>query len=334
MKLIVAGSLDFTDDAYLRHVIDKIRIEHEIVEIVCGSETRGVHWTAKHVAADLGIAVKEFSIDVGRYGRRAGFVRNEKMVDYGTELIVVWDGKASLAKHIINVALDKGLSINIHNITSIVGGVNDTSSQSLRKIQVSYVIEDCSVLAFLNSYNKAKRFVIAGGSQVRVCQNGHILGISELGGYKRTHTGSADIDAQEYIKIICSNAETEFKKLIEQKEKMKTIDISKKDIQHLISELYFEENLIKDTQMSILKKELDNPTFKYGTSENNLWTAYNHITYSLKGTHPKDYIETHQKVNKYFSEQFNLFNNRDIQSIVETQYEIEPVFSLGESILV
>lgn len=159
MKLIVAGSLDFTDDAYLRHVIDKIRIEHEIVEIVCGSETRGVHWTAKHVAADLGIAVKEFSIDVGRYGRRAGFVRNEKMVDYGTELIVVWDGKASLAKHIINVALDKGLSINIHNITSIVGGVNDTSSQSLRKIQVSYVIEDCSVLAFLNSYNPNKFYI-------------------------------------------------------------------------------------------------------------------------------------------------------------------------------
>ena len=189
-------------------------------------------------------------------------------------------------------------------------------------------------IAFLNSYNKAKRFVIAGGSQVRVCQNGHILGISELGGYKRTHTGTADVDAQEYIKLNCSNAETEFKKLIEQKEKMKTIDISKKDIQHLISELYFEENLIKDTQMSILKKELDNPTFDYGTPENNLWTAYNHLTFSLKSTHPKDYIETHQKVNKYLSEQFNLFNNRDIQSIIETQYEIEPVFSLEESVLV
>ena len=63
-----------------------------------------------------------------------------------------------------------------------------------------------------------------------------------------------------------------------------------------------------------------------------MWTAYNHITYSLKGTHPKAYIETHQKVNKYLSEQYNLFNNRDIQSIIGTQYEVEPVFSLEESI--
>jgi len=167
-------------------------------------------------------------------------------------------------------------------------------------------------IAFLNSYNKAKRFVIAGGSQVRICQNGHILGISELGGYKRTHTGTADIDAKEYIKIICENAQSEFKKLTEQKDLMKEVELSKKDIHHLISELYFEENLIKDTQMSILKKELDSPTFEYGTPENNLWTAYNHITYSLKGTHPKDYIETHQKVNKYLSEQFSLFANKDI----------------------
>jgi hypothetical protein len=189
-------------------------------------------------------------------------------------------------------------------------------------------------ISFLNSYNKAKRFVVAGGSQVIVCQNGHILGISELGGYKRTHTGSADLDAEKYIQIICDNAETEFRLLTEQKDKMKNIDISMKDIQHLVSELYFQEDLIKDTQMSILKKELDNPSFNYGTPQNNLWTAYNHITCALKTSHPKDYIETHQKVNRYLSEQFNLFNNRDIQSIVEVQYEIEPVFSLGESILV
>lgn len=189
-------------------------------------------------------------------------------------------------------------------------------------------------IAFLNSYNKMKRFVIAGGSQVKVCQNGHILGISELGGYKRTHKGTADIDAVQYIKLICNNAQTEFQKLIEQKELMKTVDISKKEIHHLISELYFEENLIKDTQMSILKKELENPTHYYGTSDENLWTAYNSITFALKGTHPKDYIETHQKVNKYLTEKFNLFNNKDIQSIVKTPYEIESMFSLEESILV
>lgn len=172
---------------------------------------------------------------------------------------------------------------------------------------------------FLNSYDKTKRFVICGGSKNRICENGNLLGISELGGYRRIHKGIADEDAKKYIEIICNNAQEEFRKLIEQKEKMKTIDISKKDIHHLISELYFEEELIKDTQMSILKRELDSPTFDYGTSENNLWTAYNHITYALKETHPKDYIETHQKVNQYLSEQFNLFNNRDIESVVEQE---------------
>lgn len=172
-------------------------------------------------------------------------------------------------------------------------------------------------IAFLNSYNKMKRFVIAGGSQVRVCQNGHILGVSELGGYKRTHKGTADIDANQYIQLICNNAQTEFKKLIEQKELMKNVDISKKEIHHLISELYFEENLIKDTQMSILKKELEKPTHYYGTPNENLWSAYNNITFSLKSTHPKDYIEVHQKTNKFISERFNLINSKDIVYLEE-----------------
>lgn len=187
-------------------------------------------------------------------------------------------------------------------------------------------------IAFLNSYNKAKRFTLAAGSTVVICQNSHILGNSELGSYKRTHTGDADLDAEKYIQLICNNAKIEFGLLSEQKELMKGFDVPKRDIQHLISELYFEENLIKDTQMSILKKELDKPTFDYGTSENNLWSAYNAITYSLKSTHPKDYIETHQQVNKYIGEKFDLFNRRDIKSIEEV--EIEAVFSLGESVLV
>jgi len=124
MKLIITGSLDFTDDTYLRHTIKKICSEYDLLEIVCGTENRGINWVAKSLAVELGIPIKEFAVDENRYGRRAGFVRNELMIAYGTALLVIWDGKSPGTKHMINTALKQGLSACIHNITPITGNAD------------------------------------------------------------------------------------------------------------------------------------------------------------------------------------------------------------------
>lgn len=160
-------------------------------------------------------------------------------------------------------------------------------------------------IAFLNSYNKTKRAVVVGGSQVIICENGHILGDTTYGCFKRKHSGSADADIKIFIPEMVKSANDAFTTLIKQKERMKEIELSKRVRNELIGQLYLEDSIIKDTQMSIIKKEIDSPTFKYG-EENSLWTTYNYVTYAMKKSHPSDWFSNHQKLNNIVNEEFQL----------------------------
>lgn len=64
-------------------------------------------------------------------------------------------------------------------------------------------------------------------------------------------------------------------------------------------------DLITSTQLGIIKRELNEPTFKDFTDPT-VWSLYNHITYSLKEAHPSQYMKQHINVHKFFEEEFSL----------------------------
>lgn len=160
-------------------------------------------------------------------------------------------------------------------------------------------------IAFLNSYDKSKRAVVVGGSQVIICENGHILGDTKYGSFKRKHSGTADQDIKIFIPEMVKSANEAFEVLIKQKERMKEIELSKKVRNELVAQLYFDDAIIADTQMSILKKEFDKSSFDYG-SPNSLWETYNHVTFAMKGSHPSKWFSNHQELNKIVNDRFQL----------------------------
>ena len=160
-------------------------------------------------------------------------------------------------------------------------------------------------IAMLNSYNKTKRAIVAGGSQVFICENGHILGDTSYGCFKRKHVGTADLDIVPFIKEMVKSAGECFDKLIRQKDAMKQIEVDKKIRNELIGQLYIDDAIIADTQMSLIRDQINKPSFDY-KSDGTLWQLYNHITYGLKNSHPSKWIRNHQVLNDLVAEKFQL----------------------------
>lgn len=161
-------------------------------------------------------------------------------------------------------------------------------------------------IAFLNSYNKSRRAVVASGSNVIVCYNGHILGDTMNGVFKRKHMGTADIEIGPRITEIVKTAADNFAILVKQKERMKEIEVDKKIRNELIGQLYLDDLLVTDTQLSIIRKEIIKPTFDYSADPNSLWYLYNHITCGMKTSHPYSWIYNHQKLNEIVDTKFQL----------------------------
>jgi len=169
-------------------------------------------------------------------------------------------------------------------------------------------------IAWQNSYNKQVSLKFAIGAHVFVCANGACFG--DIGSFKKKHTGEIQKITPEMIKEYLSTATTVYENMVSQKDKMKSIPVNDRQRCIIVGELYFFSDVLKETQVAIIKKEFKKATFNYN-SPDTLWELYNIITFSLKEVHPADYLETHGKVHEYFVRTFNL--DEDKTSIIYSE---------------
>lgn len=111
MKLIIAGSRSITDYEIVKQAVIASgywkQYKHSL-EIVCGM---ALHWKWKENPDSGGVdrlgyefakrnnlVLHEFPADWHRYGKRAGFMRNEAMGDFAKaqegRLLAIWDGES------------------------------------------------------------------------------------------------------------------------------------------------------------------------------------------------------------------------------------------------
>ena len=109
-KWIVAGSRTFQNYPFLCKELDKIK--EQIDEIVCG-EARGTDTLGRTYAYDNDILIKSYPADWGRYGKSAGFVRNEEMAAYADKAIIFWDGKSVGSKDMIDKMEKLGKEVRV-----------------------------------------------------------------------------------------------------------------------------------------------------------------------------------------------------------------------------
>lgn len=167
-------------------------------------------------------------------------------------------------------------------------------------------------IMFRNSYDKSMSFAFVCGTVVWICTNGCISGDYQ---YKRVHRGVITNEGSTTIDDIVENItggfgmmQVAFENNVKQLEELKHFEISPNESYNILGELFFKQEVINITQMSIIKKELEySRNFRHlGDKDFTAYDLYNNITESLKKSHVSVYIKNHIQVHKLFEETFNI----------------------------
>lgn len=179
-----------------------------------------------------------------------------------------------------------------------------------------------------NSYNKTMAFKCAIGAHVFICSNGMVSG--DLGTYRRRHSGTALTDVTTFMQEQIADASKYYDKLVHDKQMLKDVHLSQRQKGTILGRLFAEDEILTLTQVGIVKRELDKPTFNYSSNPDSAWDMYNHITLALKDSHPMKYLSNHQRVHEFFVNEYG--NLISTTSSVVDQMIAEPVLVEEESL--
>ena len=116
-KVIIAGSRGFSNYKLLKETCDKYLREkkktHNVV--VISGHARGADSLGEKYASDEDLDLEIYPADWKKYGKSAGFMRNEQMADIADAVIAFWNGESHGTKHMIDIAEEKGLNVRVVN---------------------------------------------------------------------------------------------------------------------------------------------------------------------------------------------------------------------------
>lgn len=88
MRVLVCGDRHWKDYGYIFDRLDDMSLYYNITEIIEGC-ARGADRFAEHWAAGKEMPIQHFPADWNRYGKAAGIIRNQQMLDEGKPDMVV-----------------------------------------------------------------------------------------------------------------------------------------------------------------------------------------------------------------------------------------------------
>lgn len=105
MKLIIAGGRDFVDTnrmiEELQELVNSGNIP-ECPELVCGM-ARGADMLAYSLWANNKMPIHNFPANWDKYGKSAGYKRNQEMGEFADAAVCFWDGESKGTKHMIDI---------------------------------------------------------------------------------------------------------------------------------------------------------------------------------------------------------------------------------------
>jgi hypothetical protein len=113
VKVLICGSRNWTDEKAIFEVVGRLPSGTTVIT----GGARGADRIADDAAASRGLARVVENADWDRYGKRAGFIRNVKMLDMLTpqedEVIAFWDGESRGTEHTIRAARERGIKVTV-----------------------------------------------------------------------------------------------------------------------------------------------------------------------------------------------------------------------------
>jgi dissimilatory sulfite reductase (desulfoviridin) alpha/beta subunit len=116
-KVVIAGSRGFSNYKLLKETCDKYLREKKKTHnvIVVSGHARGADTLGEKYASDEDLDLEIYPADWKKYGKSAGFMRNEQMADIADAVIAFWNGESHGTKHMIDIAEEKGLNVKVVN---------------------------------------------------------------------------------------------------------------------------------------------------------------------------------------------------------------------------
>jgi len=130
-----------------------------------------------------------------------------------------------------------------------------------------------------------------------ICQNGCVHG--DFGSFRKKHVGTVQTFAPNAITEYIKSSGDVFTRMQQEREAMKQIELTKRTKAELIGRMMIEEEFIQSTQLNIIKRELDKPTYDYG-AQDSMWELYNFTTFAMKEAHPSMWMQNHMDAHKFF----------------------------------
>jgi len=110
MKVIIAGSRTITDPTHIQYAVTKFEniTQNEITEVISGTaigaDSLGEAWALAH-----DIHLVRMPAEWSKYGKSAGYRRNDEMAQITDGTIVIWDGFSRGSQHMIQIS--RGLNL-------------------------------------------------------------------------------------------------------------------------------------------------------------------------------------------------------------------------------
>ena len=122
MKILVCGSRSWHNVAKVRLALARFfkpcceDCNENVADVtVIDGGAHGADELGHMVAVENGFLTKRFPADWNRYGKRAGYIRNQQMLTEGHPDLVLafWDGRSRGTRHMIELARKAGVAVEI-----------------------------------------------------------------------------------------------------------------------------------------------------------------------------------------------------------------------------
>jgi hypothetical protein len=101
MKLAVIGSRDFNNYSLLTETLEQYKSK---ITLVVSGAARGADSLGERWALENNIKTLIFPADWDKYGKRAGYIRNEDIIKNCDCVIAFWDGNSKGTSHSLSLA--------------------------------------------------------------------------------------------------------------------------------------------------------------------------------------------------------------------------------------
>lgn len=100
MKIAIIGSRNFKDKNLLNETLDSY--QNQVTVVVSGG-AKGADCLGEEWAKENNIQTEIFLPNWEKFGKSAGFIRNNYIIENSDEVIAFWDGKSKGTNHSISL---------------------------------------------------------------------------------------------------------------------------------------------------------------------------------------------------------------------------------------